>query len=51
MRTAVIQKEKIVQEIQTDLQNSKAIIFYNFHHIDNEQLFALKKELKKFGGF
>ena len=51
MRASVIQKEKIVQEIQANLQNSKAIIFYNFHHIDNEKLFALKKDLKKIGGF
>jgi ribosomal protein L10 len=51
MRAAIIQKEKLVQEIQTNLQNSKAIIFYNFHHIDNEKLFALKKDLKKVGGF
>jgi ribosomal protein L10 len=51
MQTAILQKEKTVQEIQTNLQNSKAIIFYNFHHLDNEELFALKKKLKKVGGF
>jgi ribosomal protein L10 len=47
MRPVVIQKEKIVREIQNKLQDSKATIFYNFHHIDNEKLFALKKDLKK----
>src|SRR5918912_648837 len=50
MRAVIIQKQKMVQEIQANLQNSKAVIFYNFHHIDNEKLFALKKELKKVGG-
>jgi len=50
MRSSVIKKEKAVQEIKANLQNSKAIIFYNFHHIDNEKLFALKRDLKKVGG-
>ena len=50
MRAAIIQKQKIVQEIQTNLQNSRAIVFYNFHHIDNEKLFTLRKELQKVGG-
>lgn len=47
MRPVIIQKEKTVQEIQTKMQDSKAVIFYNFHNIDNETLFALKKDLKK----
>lgn len=51
MRAAIIQKQKIVQEIQTNFQNSKAIVFYNFHHIDSEKLFTLRKELKKVGGY
>jgi ribosomal protein L10 len=51
MRAAIIRKEKIVQEIQDNLQKSRAIIFYNFHHIDNEKLFVLKKDLKKVGGY
>ena len=51
MRVAIIQKQKIVQEIQTNLQNSKAVIFYNFHHIDNENLFLLRKKLQKVGGY
>ena len=51
MRAAIVKKQKLVQEIQTNLQNSRAIIFYNFHHIDNEKLFALRKELKKVFSF
>ncbi|KLL03247.1 MAG: 50S ribosomal protein L10 [Mycoplasmataceae bacterium CE_OT135] len=51
MRPVIIQKEKTVQEIQTNLQGAKAVIFYNFHNIDSERLFVLKKDLKKTGGF
>ena len=51
MRLSIIPKQKIVQEIKNNLQNSKAIIFWNFRHVDNEKIFALKKELKKVGGF
>ena len=51
MRAAIIEKEKIVQEIQANLQNYKAVIFYDFHHIGNEELFTLKKDLKKVGSF
>ena len=51
MRPVIIQKDKTVQEIQTKIQDSKAVIFYNFHSIDNENLFVLKKDLKKTGCF
>jgi ribosomal protein L10 len=51
MRPIIIQKEKIVREIQTNLQNAKAVIFYDFHNIDSESLFILRKDLKKTGGF
>jgi len=47
MRTVIIQKEKTVQDIQAKIRDSKAVIFYNFHNIDNEILFILKKDLKK----
>jgi len=50
MRAVIIQKEKKTQEIQKNFQSSKAIIFYNFHHTNNESLFFLRKELKKVGG-
>lgn len=51
MRLTIIPKQKIVQEIKNNLQNSKAVIFWNFRYVDNEKIFALKKELKKVGGF
>lgn len=51
MRLAIIQKEKTVKEIKNNLQNSQAVIFYDFHNNDNESLSVLKKDLKKEGGF
>ena len=51
MRLTIIPKQKIVQEIKSNLQSSKAVIFWNFRYVDNEKIFALKKELKKVGGF
>ena len=40
-------KTIIIQDIQNNFQQSKAVIFYNFHQVENEQIFQLKKELKK----
>ena len=44
------QKRAIVQNIKSDFQQAKAVIFYNFHHAENREIFRLKKELKKVGG-
>jgi len=44
------QKQVIVQNIKNDFQQAKAVIFYNFHHTENREIFRLKKELKKAGG-
>ncbi|CAG8838246.1 28850_t:CDS:1, partial [Racocetra persica] len=41
------QKELIVQDIQKNFQPAKAVIFYDFHQAENEDIFQLKKELKK----
>ena len=46
---AISQKQVVVQEIRNDFQQAKAVIFYNFHHTENRELFRLKKELKKVG--
>lgn len=43
------QKQSIVKSIQNDFQQAKAVIFYNFHKAENQELFKLKKELKKVG--
>ena len=48
---ATSQKQAIVQVIQSDFQHAKAVIFYNFHHVENREFFRLKKELKKVGGY
>jgi len=47
---ATSQKQAIVKSIQHDFQQAKAVIFYNFHQAENQELFQLKKELKKVGG-
>ena len=41
------QKQIIVKTIQNNFQQAKAVIFYNFHHTENREIFKLKKELKK----
>ncbi|CAI2198259.1 3422_t:CDS:2, partial [Funneliformis geosporum] len=43
----LIQKQVVVKSIQSDFQQSKAVIFYNFHQVENQDLFKLRKELKK----
>lgn len=42
-------KKEIVEEITNNVQQVKAVIFYNFHGVDSESVFFLKKELKKVG--
>jgi ribosomal protein L10 len=44
-----IKKELIIQNIQNNFSNSKAVIFYNFHQSENREIFHLKKELKNVG--
>ena len=48
--SATNQKQIIVQDISNNFSQSKAVIFYNFHHVENREIFRLKKELKKVGG-
>jgi len=45
------QKKALVQDIQNNFHNSKAVIFYNFHQTEDRDIFRLKKELKKVGGY
>src|SRR3954466_15477842 len=46
----ISKKQTIVQDIQSNFQTAKAVIFYNFHQVENREIFQLKKELKKVGG-
>ena len=47
-----INRKKLgTQEIQNKFQNSKAVIFYNFHQVENEDIFQLKKKLKQVGSY
>ncbi|KLL04938.1 MAG: 50S ribosomal protein L10 [Mycoplasmataceae bacterium RV_VA103A] len=48
--SATSQKQVLVQDIKNNFQQARAVIFYNFHHTENRELFKLKKELKKVGG-
>ena len=48
--SVISQKQVIVQNIKNDFQQAKAVIFYNFHQVENRQIFELKKALKKVGG-
>ena len=48
--SATNQKQIIVQDILNNFSQSKAVVFYNFHHVENREIFRLKKELKKAGG-
>ena len=48
--SATTKKELIVRDIQTNFQQARAVIFYNFHQAENRKIFKLKKELKKVGG-
>lgn len=46
-----MKKQAIIQNIKNNFQQAKATIFYNFHQARNEEIFCLKKELKKYGAF
>jgi len=46
-----IKKEVVVSDIQNKFRYSRAIIFYNFHQVENEEIFQLKKELKRAGSY
>ncbi|CAG8851746.1 2216_t:CDS:2, partial [Racocetra persica] len=43
----ILGKQVLVQDIKNNFQQARAVIFYNFHHTENRELFKLKKELKK----
>jgi ribosomal protein L10 len=42
-------KGLIIQDIQTNFEGAKAVIFFDFHHTENSDIFHLKKELKQVG--
>lgn len=46
---ATRQKQTIVKSIYNDFQQAKAVTFYNFHQVENQEIFKLKKELKNVG--
>ena len=48
--TIISKKQFWVQDIQNNFHDSKAVIFYNFHQLENRKISQLKKELIKVGG-
>jgi len=40
-------KQAVVQDIKNNFHNSKAVIFYNFHQVENREISQLRKRLKK----
>ena len=40
-------KETVIRDIQNNFSQSRSVIFYNFHWIEDREIFYLKKELKK----
>jgi len=49
MSVVLNQKQEIVQQIKNNFEESKAVIFYNYHWINNAKLFPLRQGLKKVG--
>ena len=47
---ATSKKQAVVQDIQNNFHNAKAVIFYNFHQAEDRNIFRLKKQLKEVGG-
>jgi ribosomal protein L10 len=47
---ATSKKQAVVQDIQNNFHNAKAVIFYNFHQAEDRDIFRLKKQLKEVGG-
>jgi len=52
MSVVILNKKKnIVSDIQNNANSSKAIIFYKFHGVEEEEIIKLKEDLKKIGAF
>jgi ribosomal protein L10 len=49
--SAIEKKQTTVTDIQTNFHVAKAVIFYNFHQTEDRDIYRLKKDLKKVGGY
>lgn len=44
-------KQTTVTDIQTNFHSAKAVIFYDFHQVEDRDIYRLKRDLKKVGGY
>lgn len=49
VKKQVLKKQEQVQFIKKSIEESSAVVFYNFSHTENEEIFLLKRKLKEAG--
>ncbi len=47
IKKQILKKQEKVEYIRANIHESSAVIFYNFSHADNNEIFLLKKKLKE----
>jgi large subunit ribosomal protein L10 len=47
IKKQIFKKQEQIQFIKKNIQESLAIVFYNFSHAENEEIFLLKKKLRE----
>lgn len=49
IKKQVLKKQEQVQFIKKSIEESSAVVFYNFSHAENEEIFVLKRKLREVG--
>jgi ribosomal protein L10 len=47
IKKQVLKKQETIKLIKKNLQESSAVIFFNFSNVENEEVFSLKKKLRE----
>jgi ribosomal protein L10 len=47
IKKQVLKKQETINLIKKNLQESSAVIFYNFSHAENAEIFSLKRKLRE----
>jgi ribosomal protein L10 len=47
IKKQVLKKQERIELIKKNFKESSAVIFYNFSHAENEEIFSLKKKLRE----
>lgn len=47
IKKQVLKKQERIELMKKNFEESSAVIFYNFSHAENEEIFSLKKKLKE----